>query len=48
MKALVKIAKGPGNIGVREVDRPLLPAENWVIIQVKSGRRLRYRPAHLA
>jgi L-iditol 2-dehydrogenase len=37
MKALVKIAKGPGNIGVREVDRPLLPAENWVIIQVKAA-----------
>ena len=37
MKALVKVAKGPGNMEVRDVPRPTLPAEDWVIIKVKAA-----------
>lgn len=37
MKALVKIAKGPGNIEVREVEVPALPGPDWVLIKVKAA-----------
>lgn len=37
MKALVKTAKGPGNIEVREVAKPAIPSEDWVLIEVKAA-----------
>lgn len=37
MKALMKIAEGPGNIEVREVPTPILPADDWVLIEVKAA-----------
>lgn len=37
MKALVKTAKGVGNIEVREVPEPGLPGPDWVIIRVKAA-----------
>ena len=37
MKALVKTAAGPGNIEVREVPIPEIPAEDWVLIKVKAA-----------
>ena len=37
MKALVKTAKGPGNIEVREVPIPILTERDWVLIKVKAA-----------
>ncbi len=37
MKALIKTAKGYGNIEVREVPYPELPGEDWVIIKVRAA-----------
>lgn len=37
MKALVKTAKGKGNIEIREVPHPDLPGDDWVIIRVKAA-----------
>lgn len=37
MKALVKYAKGAGNVEVREVNRPVLPADDWVLIKVRAA-----------
>lgn len=37
MKALVKTAKGPGNIEVREVPVPELTEPDWVLIKVKAA-----------
>ncbi len=37
MKALVKTAKGPGNIEVREVPAPELGEPDWVLIKVKAA-----------
>ena len=37
MKALMKVAKGPGNIEVRDIPRPTLPGPDWVIIEVKAA-----------
>lgn len=37
MKALVKTAKGPGNIEVKDMPIPELPGDDWVRIKVKSA-----------
>lgn len=37
MKALVKTAKGPGNIEVRDVPVPAVRADDWVLIRVKAA-----------
>ncbi|MCK5156750.1 MAG: zinc-binding dehydrogenase [Spirochaetales bacterium] len=37
MRALMKVAKGPGNIEVRDIDIPKIPEENWVLIKVKAA-----------
>ena len=37
MKALVKTDKGQGNIEIREVPEPVLPGEDWVLIQVRAA-----------
>jgi len=37
MKALMKVAKGPGNIEVREIDKPIIPGDDWVLIKVKAA-----------
>lgn len=37
MRALVKTAKGPGNIEVREVPKPTIPTDDWVLIKVKAA-----------
>lgn len=36
MKALVKMAKGPGNLEVKEVPVPDLTEDDWVLIKVKA------------
>lgn len=33
----MKVAKGPGNIEVRDIDKPVIPAEDWVLIRVKAA-----------
>ncbi len=37
MKALVKTAAGQGNIEVRDVPIPEIPADDWVLIKVKAA-----------
>lgn len=37
MKALVKTDYGPGNVELREVEKPVLPGEDWVLIKVKAA-----------
>ncbi len=37
MRALVKTAKGPGNIEIREVSIPVIPYDDWVLIKVKAA-----------
>lgn len=37
MKALVKTAVGPGNIELKEVPVPKIPADDWVLIKVKAA-----------
>lgn len=37
MKALVKTAKGPGNIEVLEIEKPRITNPEWVLIQVKAA-----------
>lgn len=37
MRALVKTKKGVGNIEVREVEKPTLPSQDWVQIEVKAA-----------
>jgi Threonine dehydrogenase and related Zn-dependent dehydrogenases len=37
MKALMKVAKGPGNIEVRDMDIPKIPNVDWVLIKVKAA-----------
>ena len=37
MLALMKIAKGPGNIEIREISKPLIPFPDWVLIKVKAA-----------
>ena len=37
MKALVKTAKGPGNIEIRDVDIPKIPEDDWVLIKIKAA-----------
>jgi len=32
MKALMKVAKGPGNIEVRDIKTPKIPVDDWSII----------------
>lgn len=37
MKALVKYAKGEGNIEIRDVPVPKIPLEDWVLIKVRAA-----------
>ena len=37
MKALVKTDYGPGNVELRTVEKPVLPAEDWVMIKIKAS-----------
>lgn len=37
MKALVKYAEGEGFVEIREVEKPGLPEEDWVLIKVKAS-----------
>ena len=37
MKALMKVAKGPGQIEVRDIPVPTIPQDDWVLIQVKAA-----------
>lgn len=37
MKALVKVAKGSGNIEIRDVDIPQIPEDDWVLIKIKAA-----------
>lgn len=37
MKALVKYAKGAGNVEVRDVKKPKIPADDWVLIGVRAA-----------
>jgi L-iditol 2-dehydrogenase len=37
MKALVKVDKGPGNIAIRDIPKPQIPYEDWVLIKVKAS-----------
>lgn len=37
MKALVKTAKGKGNIEVKDVEKPKIPADDWVLIKIKAA-----------
>jgi L-iditol 2-dehydrogenase len=36
MKGLVKYAKGPGNVEIRDVPVPVLQDENWALIKIKA------------
>lgn len=36
MKGLMKVITGPGNVELREIDIPVLPDDNWVLIKVKA------------
>jgi L-iditol 2-dehydrogenase len=36
MKALVKVSPGIGNVTVLEVEKPVLPGNDWVLIQIKA------------
>jgi len=33
----MKVAKGPGNIEVRDIEKPAVPADDWVLIKVKAA-----------
>lgn len=35
MKALMKVARGPGNVEVREIPIPKIPKDDWVLIKIK-------------
>jgi L-iditol 2-dehydrogenase len=37
MKALMKTARGPGNIEIREIPIPEIPRDDWVLIKVKAA-----------
>jgi L-iditol 2-dehydrogenase len=37
MKALMKVAKGPGFIEVRDIPRPEIPHDDWVLIKIKAA-----------
>ena len=37
MKALVKTAKGMGNIEIRDVSIPKIPKDDWVLIKIKAA-----------
>jgi len=37
MKALMKVAKGPGNIEIRDMEIPQIPNDDWVLIKVKAA-----------
>jgi L-iditol 2-dehydrogenase len=37
VKALMKVAKGVGNIEIRDIDIPKIPQEDWVLIKVKAA-----------
>ena len=36
-KALVKYAKGYGNVEIREIDVPKIPHDDWVLIKIKAS-----------
>ncbi|MCX6983957.1 MAG: zinc-binding dehydrogenase [Lentisphaerae bacterium] len=35
MKALMKVARGPGNVEIREIPIPKIPKDDWVLIKIK-------------
>jgi L-iditol 2-dehydrogenase len=37
MKALVKTSRGPGNVEIREIEKPGIPARDWVLIKVRAA-----------
>ena len=37
MKALMKVAKGVGNVEVRDIPKPQIPHDDWVLIKVKAA-----------
>ncbi len=37
MKGLMKTAKGPGHVEVRDLDKPGLPGNDWVLIKIKAA-----------
>ena len=37
MRGLMKTAKGFGHVEVRELDKPTLPADDWVLIKIKAA-----------
>ena len=37
MKALMKVAKGPGHVEVRDIEKPRLPGADWVLIKIKAA-----------
>ena len=37
MKALMKVAKGSGNIEIRDIEIPKIPHDDWVLIKVKAA-----------
>ena len=48
MKALVKYAKGVGNVEIRDVKKPELPGDDWVLIKVRGAGRMWHGCARLA
>jgi L-iditol 2-dehydrogenase len=37
MKALMKVAKGVGNMEIRDLPIPKIPADDWVLIKIKAA-----------
>lgn len=37
MRGLMKVAKGPGNVEVRELEKPTLPGPDWVLIRIRAA-----------
>ena len=37
MKALMKTDYGPGHVEIRDIDRPVIPAPDWVLIRVMAA-----------
>jgi len=37
MKALMKVAKGAGNMEIRDLPVPKIPADDWVLIKIKAA-----------
>ena len=37
MKALMKTKRGPGNVEICEIDKPVIPEEDWVLVKVRAA-----------